>query len=539
MPKYILLIFAVMLSACSFDIPQDVRCSGDEVRPGRTCIDGIWVRDTAESDAGVDSTTGGDQGPDPDADGCVGETDAEFCARLSATCAPLSTTDNCGVTRTADCGTCAAPLKCGAGGTANVCACPGSSDSDVCASMNKNCGSLESEDPTCGVSRMFNCGTCTAPLTCGGSAVDNVCGCTETEDDFCARVGTCGSTSATDACGVERTVDCGGCEGAETCGGALPNVCGCNTTVACDDLGYECGMEDLSATCSNLGTEDCGGCGAGTCVNHKCQCPTGTAFNGISCVDVNECQLNTDNCDANATCNNTAGSFTCACNAGYAGNGLACALTGPSVAQAVTAVGLEDITTPDLVGSNTDVYFVFVSIRTGARQVDTVSGLGLPWARIDFECDGNDSQRLEVWGARGNATTGGVRVELNDTPFATVITAIRVTGAKLAGSTANIITDNSSITNNCLGSVTAPGYDYSYNTTVDSLILTGIATTGRTHTPGAGFTELSDRTENGSSNRDAGLAVTSRSGTGAAIQIDGTFSGASHWAAISLEVEGP
>ncbi len=539
MLKYIILIFAMMLSACSFDIPQDVRCGAGEVRPGRTCIDGIWVRDTSQSDAGVDSTTGGDQGTDPDATGCVRESDAEFCARLSSTCDSLSATDNCGAARTANCGDCTAPLECGAGGTANVCACPGSSDSAVCASLNKNCGSLETEDPACGVTRTFNCGVCAAPLSCGGSAVDNVCGCTESNSDFCDRLGTCGSTSASDACGVDRTVDCGGCEGAETCGGALPDVCGCNTTVACDALGYECGMEDLSGTCSNLGTEDCGGCGAGTCVNHLCQCPAGTAFNGISCTDINECQTNTDNCDANATCTNTAGSFTCACNAGYAGDGVTCAVSGPSVAQVVTATGIDDITTANLIGSNSDVYYTFVSIRTGSRQVDTVTGLGLAWTRIDFECDGNDTQRLEVWGARGNATTGGVRVVISDPPYATVVTAIRVSGAKAMGSTGNIIADNSSLTNNCVGSVTASGYGFGYNTTSGSLILTGIATTGRAHTPGVGFTELSDETQSGSSNRDAGLAITSRAGTGAAIQINGTFSSASHWAAISFEVAGP
>ena len=38
--------------------------------------------------------------------------------------------------------------------------------------------------------------------------------------------------------------------------------------------------------------------------------------------DVNECL--TTPCDANAMCNNTLGSFTCACNRGYIGDGLAC-----------------------------------------------------------------------------------------------------------------------------------------------------------------------------------------------------------------------
>ncbi len=40
--------------------------------------------------------------------------------------------------------------------------------------------------------------------------------------------------------------------------------------------------------------------------------------------DNNECTLDTHNCDTNANCSNTAGSFTCACNIGYTGNGTSC-----------------------------------------------------------------------------------------------------------------------------------------------------------------------------------------------------------------------
>ena len=40
--------------------------------------------------------------------------------------------------------------------------------------------------------------------------------------------------------------------------------------------------------------------------------------------DINECSLNTDNCDANAACADTEGSFTCTCNPGYEGDGVTC-----------------------------------------------------------------------------------------------------------------------------------------------------------------------------------------------------------------------
>ena len=41
-------------------------------------------------------------------------------------------------------------------------------------------------------------------------------------------------------------------------------------------------------------------------------------------IDINECSDNSDNCDVNAYCNNTVGSYNCTCNPGYTGNGTTC-----------------------------------------------------------------------------------------------------------------------------------------------------------------------------------------------------------------------
>jgi hypothetical protein len=46
---------------------------------------------------------------------------------------------------------------------------------------------------------------------------------------------------------------------------------------------------------------------------------------GISCVDIDECALDLDNCHPQARCNNTHGSFTCSCNRGFEGPGVSCA----------------------------------------------------------------------------------------------------------------------------------------------------------------------------------------------------------------------
>ena len=40
--------------------------------------------------------------------------------------------------------------------------------------------------------------------------------------------------------------------------------------------------------------------------------------------DIDECVEETDNCDDNAACTNTEGSFTCLCEPGFGGDGVQC-----------------------------------------------------------------------------------------------------------------------------------------------------------------------------------------------------------------------
>lgn len=40
--------------------------------------------------------------------------------------------------------------------------------------------------------------------------------------------------------------------------------------------------------------------------------------------DINECALGSDDCDGNAECTDTIGSFMCVCNHGYNGTGTEC-----------------------------------------------------------------------------------------------------------------------------------------------------------------------------------------------------------------------
>uniref|UniRef100_A0A0G4I3K5 EGF-like domain-containing protein n=1 Tax=Chromera velia CCMP2878 TaxID=1169474 RepID=A0A0G4I3K5_9ALVE len=80
----------------------------------------------------------------------------------------------------------------------------------------------------------------------------------------------------------------------------------------------ECGLKiddcHTNATCTDT---------AGT---FSCSCNGGFSGNGVACSDVDECTvpLPTHNCHANASCTNSVGSFDCACNLGFGGDGVAC-----------------------------------------------------------------------------------------------------------------------------------------------------------------------------------------------------------------------
>ena len=57
--------------------------------------------------------------------------------------------------------------------------------------------------------------------------------------------------------------------------------------------------------------------------------PVGTADGKFCCcfflrIDTNECELRISNCDVNANCSNTFGSFECTCSAGFVGDGVNC-----------------------------------------------------------------------------------------------------------------------------------------------------------------------------------------------------------------------
>ena len=91
------------------------------------------------------------------------------------------------------------------------------------------------------------------------------------------------------------------CTNIDECANATLNDCDQNTT---------------RATCTDT-------FGSYTCA---CNAPGWQGPGTENCTDVDECDLQIDNCDGSvaATCTNTLGSFTCECNDGFNGTGVVC-----------------------------------------------------------------------------------------------------------------------------------------------------------------------------------------------------------------------
>ena len=275
------------------------------------------------------------------------------CADLSMVCAPVG--DFWGEytswpeEQVQGCVECGAPTDCPAetGCADGVCY-------EVCERTGSACGVVDS-----GSLGQAYCGDCTAGAECcnvtgANSCVDtttdvHACGSCYNDCDSYAEHATMGCASsvcevvacdagyddcdgdAQNGCEVGLATDvvnCGACGVVCSAANATAMVCiaGVCGVVACD-VGYATD----GVTCSDvnecmLNTDNCSTNAActNTVASFTCSCYAGYGGDGVTCTDLDECALNTDDCDAAATCTNTAGRFTCACNAGYSGGGVTC-----------------------------------------------------------------------------------------------------------------------------------------------------------------------------------------------------------------------
>ena len=205
----------------------------------------------------------------------------------------------------------------------------------TCAAQGKTCGTIPNGDCT---GFTLNCGSCTAPQTCGGGGTPNVCGTTTTTTTTtttattstafptCSELlGHCGASSCSGGCVAHQPDNTLGCVDTFTC--QFPLACSSDADcagggacfsdgsghTACCTSGCACTPAScLGTTTTTTLPSPCGGqcAGCGTCGAGVCVVAGGTSCGHLGAADVcvdghtciaSNCIVDTD-CDAGTVC---------------------------------------------------------------------------------------------------------------------------------------------------------------------------------------------------------------------------------------------
>lgn len=251
--------------------------------------------------------------------------------------------------------------------------------------------------------------------TCDDAGVLGECVCPAAcEPQTCGEAfAQCGAID--DGCG--GTVACGVCPDTQVCvvapGG---NVCGCGTGRVL--LGDTCDVDECAA-----GLDDCdenASC-ENTIDGFACTCNAGFAANGAGC-DVDECVAGLDNCDENATCTDTQPGFFCTCNSGFFGSGTSCAVDPSEFIADVSArpipVTIGTLGTFTVQGlSRISIDVGFTRVDQGRLQTPLANGINRT-PEIDVARIRGTPQQIDALldlAGRGEPTNA--RIVLNNVPF--------------------------------------------------------------------------------------------------------------------------
>jgi len=143
----------------------------------------------------------------------------------------------------------------------------------------------------------------------------------EATSSACTQINECAAGTHNCFGGVDYCTDLAGSFSCTCPKGYTGDGIDCNDVDECLDGTNLCSPQ--GSTCTNL-------VGAVDTPGYSCACTqTGYGGDGLYCGDLDECTLTEatattqpDNCHANADCTNTDGSFSCACSSGFEGDGV-------------------------------------------------------------------------------------------------------------------------------------------------------------------------------------------------------------------------
>jgi hypothetical protein len=198
-------------------------------------------------------------------------------------------------------------------------------------------------------------------------------------------------------------------------------------------------------------------------------------------------------------------------------------------------------TSANLTGVSDHLYLAAISMRPKTAVLQ-ISGLGLNWTLVKSKCAGRNTTAIEVWKAIGEPSSDDtVEATLASAPATAVIAVSRYSGVNVANPLGNVIAGNTNGLNAagaCSGGVDGSSYSFNLTTTVNNAVVYGAAAIkGRTHTPGADYTERGEVSQLSGANT-CGLAIEDKLAASASTVIaNGSFNDLVDWSVVALEIK--
>ena len=186
------------------------------------------------------------------------------------------------------------------------------------------------------------------------------------------------------------------------------------------------------------------------------------------------------------------------------------------------------------------LYLAAVSFKPNV-PVASVSGLGLAWTPVRQQCGARAQTGIALFQAYGSPSAGGtVTASLASAPSSAVIAVARYAGASGAGGLGSPVSANTlGISGACSGGTDGSSYAFDLTTSAaDSLVFVAAAMRGKSHAPGAGYTEIAEAFA-GDGGSASGTALSERRiGSPATVSANGSFSSTVDWAVVGVEIRG-
>jgi hypothetical protein len=206
------------------------------------------------------------------------------------------------------------------------------------------------------------------------------------------------------------------------------------------------------------------------------------------------------------------------------------------VQQGGSASSTTVTTSAPVTGVNGHLYLAAVSSKS-PRVVTAMTGLGLTWTRLVAQCAGRNQTGVEVWWARGAATTGTVTATLASAASNAVIAVARYSGVAVTNPVAVLVAGNTNGVNGaCASGTDSNAYAFNVTTTQSNVLMFGaVASRNKAHTPGAGYTERVEALQGTSSGDAVRVSFVERAVPGAStLPFNGTLSSTTDWAVVGV-----